>query len=426
MPSNALVPNNPQGDADSDSLSPPLGGSSSTQRIGIISFGLEQGVLPLFTKRDDIVSSSDNETIGNCVEEPPKGVPKATEKCKATTLRRPRTRHDFKIAIICALVSEADAVEATFDERWDAESYGKSPRDDNTYSAGAIGRHYVVLALLPDMGKSYAASVATGLRSSFTNIRLALVVGICGGVPRAPGDGRESKEILLGDIIISEGIVQYDIGRQLPDRFVPKYDVQHVLGPPNDQVRGLLKRLRTFRGRQTLQNAMSAHLAELQQMCGPSACYPGETEDILFEPTYRHKHHGSEFGCDICKMCQKSTDPVCSDSLTATCAELNCEIVPRHLRHPSSSRGDSQPVVHVGLFASGDKVMRSGEERDSIAKRDKVLGFEMEGAGVWGRFPSCCLVIKGVCDYADSHKNKEWQTYAAVAAAACTKAFLEK
>jgi nucleoside phosphorylase len=67
--------------------------------------------------------------------------------------------------------------------------------------------------------------------------------------------------------------------------------------------------------------------------------------------------------------------------------------------------------------------MKSGEDRDEIAAREKVIGFEMEGAGVWDNFP--CIVVKGVCDYADSHKNKKWQRYAAATAAACTKAFLK-
>jgi nucleoside phosphorylase len=68
--------------------------------------------------------------------------------------------------------------------------------------------------------------------------------------------------------------------------------------------------------------------------------------------------------------------------------------------------------------------MKSGEHRDRIARRDKVIAFEMEGAGVWDYFPS--LVIEGVRDYADSYKNKEWQFYAATTAAACTKAFLNQ
>jgi nucleoside phosphorylase len=68
--------------------------------------------------------------------------------------------------------------------------------------------------------------------------------------------------------------------------------------------------------------------------------------------------------------------------------------------------------------------MKSGEDRDHIASRDRVIAFEMEGAGVWENFPNS-LVIKGVCDYADSHKSKIWQNYAAATAAAVTRGFLE-
>jgi nucleoside phosphorylase len=46
----------------------------------------------------------------------------------------------------------------------------------------------------------------------------------------------------------------------------------------------------------------------------------------------------------------------------------------------------------------------------------------MEAAGLMDNFP--CLVIRGICDYADSHKNKRWQAYAALAAAACAKELL--
>jgi hypothetical protein len=35
-----------------------------------------------------------------------------------------------------------------------------------------------------------------------------------------------------------------------------------------------------------------------------------------------------------------------------------------------------------------------------------------------------CLVIRGICDYADSHKNKIWQPYAAATAAAYAKELL--
>jgi nucleoside phosphorylase len=83
-----------------------------------------------------------------------------------------------------------------------------------------------------------------------------------------------------------------------------------------------------------------------------------------------------------------------------------------------------KPAVHFGIIASGNQVMKSGEDRDAIAKDTDAIAFEMEGAGVWDHFP--CVVIKGVCDYSDSHKNYDWQIYSALTAASCMKAFLHE
>lgn len=67
--------------------------------------------------------------------------------------------------------------------------------------------------------------------------------------------------------------------------------------------------------------------------------------------------------------------------------------------------------------------MKCGEVRDRIAQRDGVIAFEMEGAGIWDELP--CFIVKGVCDYADSHKPKLWQKYAAATASSTIKAMLE-
>jgi nucleoside phosphorylase len=68
--------------------------------------------------------------------------------------------------------------------------------------------------------------------------------------------------------------------------------------------------------------------------------------------------------------------------------------------------------------------MKSGQDRDRIAKAYDLVAFEMEGAGLWDEIPS--IMVKGVCDYADSHKNKNWQPYAAATAASVAKALLER
>ncbi|KAH6848197.1 hypothetical protein B0I37DRAFT_376932 [Chaetomium sp. MPI-CAGE-AT-0009] len=308
--------------------------------------------------------------------------------------RRPATRADFEIAVICALPIEADAVDALFDHHWDdgGPPYDKAAGDPNAYSTGAFGRHNVILAHMPGMGKANAAVVAANCRASFPNIKLAVVVGVCGAVPFGP----DGDEIILGDVIVSDGVVQYDLGRRLPERFVRKGTLLDALGRPNAEVRALLAKLKGRRGRAMLRDTMAGYMDALKAEPELASRYPGTTQDRLFEAAYRHVGDGmlcEEYGC-------------------------NGSLVPR-MRLGQDSL---QPAVHFGLIASGDAVMKSGEDRDAIARQEGIIAFEMEGAGVWDSFP--CVVIKGACDYADSHKTKAWQRYAAATAAVCMKAFL--
>lgn len=113
---------------------------------------------------------------------------------------------------------------------------------------------------------------------------------------------------------------------------------------------------------------------------------------MLFDAQYRH------VGGPTCEKCSKE------------------RIVERGLRK-------NDVVIHYGLIASGNLVIKDGVERDRVASKLKgVLCFEMEAAGIMNNFP--CLVIRGICDYADSHKDKQWQPYAAATAAAYTKDLL--
>ncbi|SCO92745.1 uncharacterized protein FRV6_16873 [Fusarium oxysporum] len=310
--------------------------------------------------------------------------------------RRPNDRRGFEIAIICALTLEADAIEALFDHHWDDDGppFDKEPGDPNAYSTGVIGRFNVVLAFMSGMGKVNAATVASNCGKSFPGIKLALVVGICGAVPFGPNN----DEIVLGDVVISNGVIQYDFGRQMPGHFVRKDTLVDVLGRPNLEIRGVLAKLQGLRYRRQLSTKISDYLNALRQDKELHATYPGSTEDRLFEASYRHTDDQMS-----CEQLGCNGDLVSRSRLAIT------EISPT-------------PAVHLGLIASGDAVMKSGEERDRIAAAEGIIAFEMEGAGVWDSFP--CIIIKGACDYADSHKSKVWQRYAAATAAACAKAFL--
>lgn len=305
----------------------------------------------------------------------------------------PRTRDSIRIVIICALTLEADAVEALFDRHWDDEGlpFEGASGDTNAYSVGAVGDHNVLLLHMAGMGKVEAARAAATCRASFPNIRLALLVGICGGVPSGGG-----REIILGDVIISDGIVQYDFGRQFAGSFIRKNTLVDNLGRPNSEIRGLLSKLKGLRGRELLGRQMANDLKVLERTPLLAASYPGASRDVLFDPAYHHVGEG-------------------------TCAEAGCD--GRLVCRARLQQSEPEPVVHFGLVASGDKVIKSAGDRDSIATAEGVIGFEMEGAGIWDTFP--CVVIKGVCDYADSHKSKSWQRYAAATAAACMKGFLK-
>ncbi|KAJ5890135.1 hypothetical protein N7504_010945 [Penicillium tannophilum] len=330
---------------------------------------------------------------------------------------RPLSRNDFAIAIICALPLEADAVEALFDETFDrlGRVYGKERGDNNAYINGRIGRHNVVVCYMPGMGKESAASVASTLRFSYPEVDVALVVGICGGAP-SPSP---SKRIYLGDVIISDSVVTYDFGRQYPGGFRRKTNVKDTLGRPNQEIRSLLTGLKASRSQSEFQNQMLRNLHSIQKK-ETKWQHPG-IEDVLFKASYLHKHNtqssSSQCGC----LTGDSPYNICNEALEIECHSLQCNEI-EVIRRRSVAKS-TEVSVHIGAVASADTVMKSGEHRDEITREEGVLGFEMEAAGVWDNIS--CVILKGVCDYADSHKSKLWQPFAAATGASAAKAFLE-
>ncbi|TIA51466.1 purine and uridine phosphorylase [Aureobasidium pullulans] len=336
----------------------------------------------------------------------------------------PATRAEFEVAIICALPLEASAVLDLFDEHYDDDGdiYGRQEGDSNAYSTGRIGQHDIVLAHMPGMGKSSAASVASGLRSSFTGVKIALIVGVCGGVPVSSPD----EPIILGDVIISNSVIQSDFGSQYPGHFERKSTVKDTLGRPNTDIRALLNKLEVRRVREKLGDKILQNLFKLREK-NDTACYPGVNQDRLFAATHRHMHREESSSRDcLCLKAHCHSDPVCKQASESSCDALGCNslaIMDNPARFKRLDAENPPPLVHIGIVGSADTVMKSGEHRDHIAQRDNIIAFEMEGAGVWDNLP--CVIIKGVCDYADSHKNKRWQGYAAATAASAAKSFLD-
>jgi len=286
---------------------------------------------------------------------------------------------DYTVAWICALPeTELSASLAVFDERH--TDLRRDPDDTNTYNLGRIGKHNVAMLCLPvgRKGAIPAALAAERMRSTFRHIKFGLVVGIGGGVPS------DENDIRLGDVVVgkpngkSPGVVQWDFGKTgSGGNFVHKGRLDM---PPDIVLTALSKLL----GDKKLENSLF-----LQHLPEKGHC-PAPGQDTLFLPDYDH------VGGDTCADCDRT------------------KLVPPRTPRP--------PKVHYGTIASGNRLMEHGLTRNRIAEVHKALCFEMEGAAIVSTLPS--LVIRGISDYSDSHKNGNWKPYASATAAAYAKAFL--
>lgn len=293
-------------------------------------------------------------------------------------------RQEYTVGWVCALPTELTAAQEMFDE--EHPDLPSQDHDTNIYSLGRIGDHNIVLAALPagQTGIAPATAAAMQMRRSFPAIRFGLMVGIGGG------NLRKNADIRLGDVVISQpekghgGVIQYDFCKSTPTGF----EQTGFLNAPPQVLLSAVTKLRALHDRD--RNSLSPHLLKLSRL---SEFVRDEASDVLFDNEYDHE------GDDDCSSC-KRTKQTSSDERTT-----------------------KDPVIHYSTIASANMVMRDGKTRDEVSLAFKgVLCFEMEAAGLMNNLP--CLVIRGICDYADSHKNKKWQPYAVSTAAAYTKELL--
>ncbi|KJK85429.1 hypothetical protein H633G_10728 [Metarhizium anisopliae BRIP 53284] len=271
------------------------------------------------------------------------------------------SRDDYTIGWVCALPLELAASMTMLDQVHDL--LPTLYGDTNSYALGSICHHNVVMAFLPisQVGTNNAAIVATNMKRSFPSIRMCLVVGIGGGVP-------SKADVRLGDVVVGIRIMQYDKVKTKAGG-EERTEVHRI-------IRGALGTVLSNFAAQDDYAPLNSRFSSILQEKLANENYrkfrPPNLEDRLFQADYEHRK--------------------------------------------------TNRVVHYGGIASGNKVMKYGRKRDEIAEDLNVICFEMEAAGVMDVID--CLVIRGICDYSDSHKSKEWQNHAAVAAAAYAKGFL--
>lgn len=306
---------------------------------------------------------------------------------------------EYTIGWICALSTEHTAACLFLDEAHDQPDPDHiAVGDNNAYTLGLMAGHKVVIAVLPhgEYGTTTTATVATNMLRSFTNIKVGLMVGIGGGAPT------KEHDIRLGDVVVSSpqdgkgGVYQYDYGKRIQDHeFKP---TGHLNQPPSAVLTAMALLVSKFerKGNQ-IRETIDAILDNDTRL---KRKYGRPKIDHLYESNFVHPPDDEGQGCGTLREAQPSN------------------LIHRRQREED----EDDPAVHFGLIASGNSLMKDALVRDSLASKG-ILCFEMEAAGLTNHFP--CLVVRGICDYSDSHKNKEWQGYAAMTAAAYTKDLLK-
>jgi nucleoside phosphorylase len=285
---------------------------------------------------------------------------------------------DYTIAWLAVLPIEAEAALGMLDKKHDGQ-FESVRGDDYIYVGGEINGHNIVVATWPagqNYGVGAAAALVNQVKARFSNIWFALLVGVAAGLPNlSPTDPAKRRDIRLGDVLVcvpekaSSGIIHYDLGKDTEGGFMlngRQAETPAIVRAAIGNIQLLKKK--PFRAG----NEFARQLALFQS----------DAEDAKF-------------------WCRSQEE----DNLFAGSEEIK--------REP---RDESERTrVWYGNIGSGNSMMRNPHRRDELRDEHDLIGLEMEASGIMNTLPTG--VIRGVCDYGDGQKNKDWQPYAAAVAA---------
>ncbi|KAF2201833.1 kinesin light chain [Delitschia confertaspora ATCC 74209] len=306
---------------------------------------------------------------------------------------------DYHVAWICPVADiELLPARLMLDEEHAAPPYD-THYDDNTYIFGMISGHTIVVVTCSqgETGNVNAGRLTGSMFKTFPNIRMTVLVGIGGGIPRSSISKDSLNDIHLGDVVVGwpgdgkPACVSYDRGRSKANG---QFEIVGTMQNPDWKLTNALSILTT--DHESGRTKFNDQLARLQHYS--KFAHPGLEHDRLFKADY---HHIGEYGSN-CAACDKN------------------ELVQRP---PRTEKDKSKLVFHRGRISTGNSVIQDGQLRDQISARcGEALCIEMEAAGV--DMNRKCLVIRGISDYADTYKDDIWRSHAAGNTAAFTRELL--
>lgn len=265
------------------------------------------------------------------------------------------------------------------------------------YPHGIIGTENVVVAM-SGMGNNFSSAIATKALDKYPSVKYIFMTGIAGGVPYIE---IPNEHVRLGDLVIcnEKGVVQHDMGKSVAK---PK---------KSPSTTGSKKR--------------SVH-DDFEYNFLPRPPDATLLRNTLIYVTHTDKGNYDYWSyLDDLSISRRFVRPDKMDLRDSPWLKKPPQTQPEVPEGFDVSR----PRIHFGVIASGNSVVKNSNVRDKLKKDFKVKAIEMEASGVsdatWLSGKDY-FIIRGICDYANPDKNKEWQPYAAAAAASLTREIIEK
>ncbi|XP_054713491.1 LOW QUALITY PROTEIN: uncharacterized protein LOC129222954 [Uloborus diversus] len=315
------------------------------------------------------------------------------------------------IAIITAQYCEKLAVDAMIDNKETFVKF-KTEGESNVYTLGTVGPHRVVSTKLPATGMARGAIIAAGstttrLLGSFPRVDYVFLVGVGGGVPHYTD---YAKHVRLGDVVVSSPpdsqhsyVYLYCEGTKNAfeenDYLSPDHFSIKTWCPPSLKLQNIGYNL-WRKGMSSMDDRSWEHYIEqsLKQLKDKesSFCRPSSDTDKLYM---------SIGGEDLMEVGH-----------------------PQPMEGAYDPRKPGMPVLHFGAVGSGKVLMQDDTTRLEFADHHGIMSFDT-GFGsvvesIFGNRKDDYVFIRGIADYKDGTKKKEWQPYAALAAAAVMKAII--
>ncbi|KAJ6153608.1 purine and uridine phosphorylase [Penicillium chermesinum] len=313
---------------------------------------------------------------------------------------------DYNIAWICPTRLVYTAARTFLDQAQDPSGHLVS-LNTAFHTLGSIGKRRILIATCRDqeydeVGSPLSSDVISDVLLHYDNICIFMIIGLGSGLPTPKND------IRLGDIVVAVGPEEHlDFATPMPQSET-QAGLQLIGGWLNDSHVEHLDdntRLRT-------------DLMDLSRSYNHEGCPLGNmvNQVLANRPRMRRRYGRPDPVTDRLHKSDTQHPQEIEKSTSLDMADQNTS----SLVSPPERTGDNdKPSIHFGTIASSRDIIKSTTVRDKLASERGILCIETEHTEVPHYTP--CLSIRGICDYADSHKTKDWQGYAAMVACAYAK-----